>query len=542
MGDGVKRESSLSPARSETPSTHRSLMHGTWEIPLQSSAERLDLSGKATGNEPDGNRGGKSDDGVLPKKQPNAAQAAEVVEGRPSTKRNTVQAAAVRTQSRAAASSDLQRVREAARRDKKARFTALLHHITVQRLRESFYALKRDAAPGVDGVVWKEYLQELDSRLGALHTAVHRGSYRAQPVRRTYIPKTDGTERPLGVASLEDKIVQHAVVTVLNAVYENDFVGISYGFRPERSQHDALDAVAVAIEKRKINWVVDADFRKFFDTIDPRWLQRFVAHRIGDQRLLRLIDKWLTAGVMEDGQVTRPERGTPQGSVISPLLANIYLHFVFDLWALQWRRRTARGDMVMVRYADDTFLGFEHREEAERFLVELRERVAQFGLSLHPEKTRLIAFGRHANAWCRRQGQRRAQTFDFLGFTHICGITRGKGWFQLRRVTMAKRMHAKLAEIKQQLRRRLHGRMREVGAWLHKVLQGFYNYHAVPGNLRRLWSMRYRLLHAWWRILGRRSQLRMSWDRYFSRVRTWLPEPRVLHPYPDARFRATHSR
>jgi RNA-directed DNA polymerase len=542
MGDGVKRESSLSPARSETPSTHRSLMHGTWEIPPQSSAERLDLSGKASGNEPDGNRGGKSDDGVLPKKQPNAAQAAEAVEGRPSTKRNTVRAAAVRTQSRAAASSDLQRVREAARRDKKARFTALLHHITVQRLRESFYALKRDAAPGVDGVVWKEYLQELDSRLGALHTAVHRGSYRAQPVRRTYIPKTDGTERPLGVASLEDKIVQHAVVTVLNAIYESDFVGISYGFRPGRSQHDALDAVAVAIEKRKINWVVDADFRKFFDTIDPRWLQRFVAHRIGDQRLLRLIDKWLTAGVMEDGQVTQPERGTPQGSVISPLLANIYLHFVFDLWALQWRRRTARGDMVMVRYADDTFLGFEHREEAERFLVELRERVAQFGLSLHPEKTRLIAFGRHANAWCRQQGQRRAQTFDFLGFTHICGITRGKGWFQLRRVTMAKRMHAKLAEIKQQLRRRLHGRMREVGAWLHKVLQGFYNYHAVPGNLRRLWSMRYRLLHAWWRILGRRSQLRMSWDRYFSRVRTWLPEPRVLHPYPDARFRATHSR
>lgn len=542
MDDGVKRESSFNPARSETPSTHRSFMHGTWEIPLQSSAERLDLSGKATGNEPDGNRSGKSDDGILPKRQPNAAPAAEAVEGRPSTKRNTSRTAAVRTQSRVAASSDLQRVREAARRDKRVRFTALLHHITVQRLRESFYALKRNAAPGIDGLVWKEYLQGLDSRLSALHTAVHRGSYRAQPVRRTYIPKTDGTERPLGVASLEDKIVQHAVVTVLNAIYESDFVGISYGFRPGRSQHDALDAVAVAIEKRKINWVVDADFRKFFDTIDPRWLQRFVAQRIGDRRLRRLIDKWLTAGVMEDGQVTQPERGTPQGSVISPLLANIYLHYVFDLWALQWRRRTARGDMVMVRYADDTFLGFEHREEAERFLAELRERVAQFGLSLHPEKTRLIAFGRFANAWCRRQGQRRAQTFDFLGFTHICGISRSNGWFQLRRVTMAKRMHAKLAEIKQQLRRRLHGRMREVGAWLHKVLQGFYNYHAVPGNLRRLWSIRYRLLHAWWRILSRRSQLRMSWTRYFARVRTWLPEPRVLHPYPDARFRATHSR
>ena len=542
MGDGVKRESSLSPARSETPSTHQSFMNGTWEIPLQSSAERLDLSGKATGNEPDGNRGGKSDDGVLPKKQPNAAQAGEVVEGRPSTKRNTVRSAAVRTQSRVAESADLQRVREAARKDKRARFTALLHHITVQRLRESFYALKRSAAPGVDGVVWKEYLQGLDSRLGALHTAVHRGSYRAQPVRRTYIPKTDGTERPLGIAALEDKIVQHAVVTVLNAIYESDFVGISYGFRPGRSQHDALDAVAFGIEKRKINWVVDADFRKFFDTIDRRWLQRFMAHRIGDQRLLRLIGKWLTAGVMEGGQLTQSEVGTPQGAVISPLLANIYLHYVFDLWALRWRRRTARGDMVMIRYADDTFLGFEHREDAERFLAELRERVAQFGLSLHPEKTRLIAFGRCANAWCRRHGQRRAQTFDFLGFTHICGTARSNGWFQLLRVTMAKRMHAKLAEIKQQLRRRLHGRLRDVGAWLHKVLQGFYNYHAVPGNLRRLWSMRYRLLHAWWRILRRRSQLRMSWARYFARVRTWLPEPRVLHPYPDARFRATHSR
>jgi group II intron reverse transcriptase/maturase len=517
-------------------------MHGTWEIPLQSSAERLDLSGKATGNEPDGNRGGKSDDGVVPKKQPNAAQAAEAVEGRPSTKRNTVRVAAVRTQSRVAASSDLQRVREAARRDKRARFTALLHHITLQRLRESFYALKRGAAPGVDGVVWKEYLQELDSRLGALHAAVHRGSYRAQPVRRTYIPKTDGTERPLGIASLEDKIVQHAVVTVLNAIYESDFVGISYGFRPGRSQHDALDAVAVGIEKRKINWVVDADFRKFFDTIDRRWLQRFVAHRIGDQRLLRLIGKWLTAGVMEGGQLTQPDVGTPAGAVNSPLLANIYLHYVFDLWALRWRRRIARGDMVMVRYADDTFLGFEHREEAERFLAELHERVAQFGLSLHPEKTRLIAFGRFANAWCRRHGQRRAQTFDFLGFTHICGITRSNGWFQLQRVTMAKRMHGKLTEIKQMLRRRLHDRPREVGRWLHKVLQGFYNYHAVPGNLRRLWSMRFRLLHCWWRILRRRSQLRVSWQRYFALVRTWLPEPRVLHPYPDVRFRATHSR
>jgi group II intron reverse transcriptase/maturase len=436
----------------------------------------------------------------------------------------------------------LQRVREVARRDKRARFTALLHHITPQRLRESFYALKRDAAPGVDGVMWREYLQRLDSRLDALHAAVHRGSYRAQAVRRTYIPKADGTQRPLGVAALEDKIVQHAVVTVLSAIYESDFVGFSYGFRPGRGQHDALDAVAVGIEKRKINWVVDADFRKFFDTLDRRWLGRFLAHRIGDQRLLRLIGKWLTAGVMEGGQLTQPEVGTPQGAVISPLLANIYLHYVFDLWALRWRRRTARGDMVMVRYADDTFLGFEHREEAECFLGELRARVEQFGLSLHPEKTRLIAFGRYANAWCRRHGRRRAETFEFLGFTHICGVTRGKGWFQLKRVTAVNRMHATLADIKLQLRRRMHGRPREVGRWLCRVLQGFYNYHAVPGNLRRLWALRYRLLHCWWRVLRRRSQRRLSWERFFARVGSWLPNPRVLHPYPEVRFRASYSR
>jgi group II intron reverse transcriptase/maturase len=436
----------------------------------------------------------------------------------------------------------LQRVREVAKRDKRARFTALLHHITPQRLQESFYALKREAAPGVDGVTWKEYQQELESRLCALHAAIHRGSYRAQPVRRTYIPKADGTQQPLGIAALEDKIVQHAVVTVLNAVYESDFVGFSYGFRPGRSQHDALDAVAVGIEKRKVNWVVDADFRKFFDTMDLRWVQRFMAHRIGDQRLLRLIGKWLTAGVMEGGQFTQPDVGTPAGAVISPLLANAYLHYVFDLWALRWRRRIARGDMVMVRYADDTFLGFEHREEAERFLAELRERVAQFGLSLHPEKTRLIAFGRYANAWCRRHGRRRAETFDFLGFTHICGTTRSNGWFQLKRVTVAKRMHGKLREIKQQLRRRMHSRLRETGRWLRRVLQGFYNYHARPGNTRRLWSLRYRLLHCWWRITRRRSQRRLSWQRFFAQVESCLPEPKVLHPYPEARFRATHSR
>lgn len=534
-GDGATRESSLDPARSETPSTHRSFMHGTWEIPPQCSADRLDLSGNATGDEPDGNDGGKSDGGVVPKKCSNATQVAESVEGRPSTKRNALRAAAVRTQSRDAASSDLRRVREVARRDKRARFTALLHHITLNRLRESFYALKRSAAPGVDGVMWNEYQQELESRLGMLHAAVHRGSYRAQPVRRTYIPKADGTQRPLGIASLEDKIVQYAVVMVLNAIYENDFVGFSYGFRPGRSQHDALDAVAVGIEKRKVNWVVDADFRKFFDTIDRRWMRTFLAHRIGDQRLLRLIGKWLTAGVMEGGQLTQPEVGTPAGAVISPLLANVYLHYVFDLWALRWRRCTARGAMIMVRYADDTFLGFEHREEAERFLAELRERVAQFGLSLH-------AFGRYANAWCRRQGRRWAETFDFLGFTHICGITRGKGWFQLKRVTIAKRMHGRLAEIKLQLRRRMHARPREVGRWLCRVLQGFYNYHAIPGNLRRLWALRYRLLHCWWRVMRRRSQRRLTWERFFARVGSWLPDPRVLHPYPEVRFRATHSR
>jgi RNA-directed DNA polymerase len=467
---------------------------------------------------------------------------AEGVEERTPTKRNTQQAAADRTQSRGTASSGLLGVREVARRDKAARFTALLHHITPQRLQESFYALKRRAAPGVDGVTWCAYEQGLQNRLVALHAAVHRGSYRAQPSRRSYIPKADGSQRPLGIAALEDKIIQHAVVRVLNAIYESDFIGFSYGFRPGRSQHDALDAVYVGITKRKINWIVDADFRKFFDTIDQAWMLRFMAHRVADRRMLRLIRKWLTAGVMEQGQHIQPEVGTPQGAVISPLMANIYLHYVFDLWAQQWRKRHARGDMVIVRYADDTVLGFEHRHEAQLFLEALTERVTRFGLSLHPEKTRLIEFGRFANQRCQRKGKRRAETFDFLGFTHICSTSRANGFFELKRTTMAKRMHAKLAEIKAVLRCNLHRPVHETGRWLHRVLQGYFNYHAIPGNLRRLYALRFRVLACWWRLLRRRSQRRpLPWPRFFRVARPLLPEPFVVHPHPDARFRATHS-
>ncbi|MHB1587508.1 MAG: group II intron reverse transcriptase/maturase [Acidiferrobacteraceae bacterium] len=503
----------------------------------------MDSSENTTGNESEGYGGRKSDGGIVPRKRSNAAHAAEIVEGRPPTKRNIQPTAAGRTQSRTAASNGLLGVREAAKRDKAARFTALLHHITPERLRDSFYALKRSAAPGVDGVNWHTYEQTLAQRVGALHAAVHRGGYRAQPSRRSYIPKTDGSQRPLGIAALEDKIVQHAVVTVLNAVYENDFVGFSYGFRSKRSQHDALDAVYVGITKRKINWVVDVDFRKFFDTIDHAWMMRFVAHRVADRRILRLIRKWLRAGVMEEGHYSQSNVGTPQGAVISPLLANIYLHYVFDLWGQQWRKCQTRGDMVMVRYADDTVLGFEHRYEAQRFLEALKTRVERFGLSLHPDKTRLIAFGRFANQWRQRSGQRRAETFDFLGFTHICATSRANGWFELKRTTMAKRMWTRLAEIKVYLKRRMHRPMREVGRWLHRVLQGYFNYHAVPGNLRRLHAMRFHLMALWWRVLRRRGQRRrLSWARFFHRVHRWLPEPRVLHPYPDVRFRARHSR
>jgi len=434
-------------------------------------------------------------------------------------------------------------VREAAQRDKRVRFTALLHHVTVERLRASFLALKREAVPGVDGVTWRQYHTDLDTRLAALHERVHRGTYRAQPSKRAYIAKADGRQRPLGIAALEDKIVQHAVAVVVSQVYEADFLGFSYGFRRGRGQHDALDALAVGLARKRVSWVLDADIRGFFDTLAHEWLLKFLEHRIGDERVLRLIRKWLRAGVSEDGTWTKTEVGTPQGAVISPLLANVYLHYVFDLWVQQWRTRHAHGDVIVVRYADDIVMGFEHREDAEACLVAWQARLAQFGLELHPDKTRLVEFGRFAIKRRKERGDGKPETFDFLGFTHICGKTRKNGSFAVRRQSIQKRLRAKLQQVKEQLRLRRHDPPAQVGRWLQRVVQGWNNYHAVPGNWTRLQQFRSQVIWLWFRALRRRgSRRRLTWARFYPRIAVWFPRPKILHPWPSVRFAATHPR
>jgi len=467
---------------------------------------------------------------------------AEPVERREGTEGNTGKYGTHRTQSRVSVFSGLERVRERARRDKKERFTALLHHVDVELLRAAFSWLKRDAAPGVDGLTWRQYEQNLEANLEDLHARVHRGAYRALPSRRKFIPKEDGRQRPLGVASLEDKIVQRAVVEVCNAIYEKDFLGFSYGFRPGRGQHDALDALAVGICRTRVNWVLDLDLRSFFDTLSHDWLVRFVEHRIGDPRMIRLIRKWLKAGVLEDGVWSSSESGTPQGAVVSPLLANVYLHYVFDLWAQRWRHREAHGNVVLVRYADDIVAGFEHRHDAERFLSELRERVERFALSLHPDKTRLLEFGRHAAEDRQRRGLGKPETFNFLGFTHICGRSR-RGGFVLRRMTRRDRMRARLRALKVELRRRMHIPIPEQGRWLGQVLRGYFAYHAVPTNSARLNAFRYHVTVLWRRTLRRRSQKDWtSWERISRLAAAYLPLPRIRHPWPSARFAVRHPR
>jgi len=465
--------------------------------------------------------------------------------GRRSTEGNAVQAATVRTQSRVAVSIGLQRVREAARRDRRARFTNLLHHVTVDLLRDSFYALKRQAAPGVDGVTWQQYEVGLEDRLARLHRQIHAGSYRAQPSRRTYIPKSDGKMRPLGIAALEDKVVQQAVVTVLNAVYEEDFLGFSYGFRPGRSAHDALDALWVGIVGKKVNWVLDVDIRSFFDTINHEWMLKFVRHRIADPRIVRLIAKWLKAGVVcEDGKWTGATSvGSPQGAVISPLLANVYLHYALDLWVQQWRGRHASGDVIIVRYADDFAMGFQHRHEAERFLKDLKDRMEKFGLSLHPDKTRLIEFGRFAEQNRRRREGCKPETFDFLGFTHTCARRRRDKGFTVQRRTAAKRLRARLQALGIALKARSHQPIPQQGIWLRQVVQGYLNYHAVPGNMSAIGTFTRESERLWLRALRLRGQRRrMTWARLGRIARRWVPRPKILHPYPDTRFHARHPR
>jgi RNA-directed DNA polymerase len=466
----------------------------------------------------------------------------EPVERRAGTKENASEDGMPRTPGRAGVSHGLDRVRQVAKGLKNERFTALLHHVDTDALRTAYFALKREAAPGVDGTTWGDYGEDLERKLDDLHDRVHRGGYRAQPSRRTYIPKPDGRQRPLGIASLEDKIVQRALVEVLNAIYEEDFLGFSYGFRPGRGQHDALDALAVGIEHGKVNWILDADIAGFFDTVNHEWLIRFLEHRIGDRRVLRLIRKWLKVGVMEDGVETPAEVGTPQGAVISPLLANIYLHYVFDLWAHQWRQRHAQGSVILVRYADDIVAGFEHEADARRFLTELRQRMAEFMLTLHPGKTRLIAFGRHAAADAARRGLGKPATFDFLGFTHICGRSR-KGRFLLRRKSRRDRLRAKVKALKIELTRRMHESIASQGQWLKQVVTGWFNYHAVPTNGPALGAFRDHVTDLWLRALRRRSQKDgTTWPRMHAIATQWLPHPRIKHPWPSARFAATHPR
>jgi RNA-directed DNA polymerase len=483
----------------------------------------------------------KSDEGIGPMKQPNKGglPPAEAVEGRTSPEGNGGKTAAARTLRRDTASNGLVAVRRAARRSKSVRFTALLHHITVDLLTRSYFALERDSAPGFDGVTWQAYGENLEEKLTGLHDRIHKGSYRARPARRTYIPKVDGSQRPLAILCLEDKVVQQAVATVLEAIYEEDFIGFSYGFRPGRGQHDALDALHAGILRKRVNWVLDADIRGFYDAMSHAWIIRFLEHRIADKRILRLIAKWLKVGIIEDGRVTRSQVGAPQGAVISPTLANVYLHYAYDLWVQRWRSTKATGDMIVVRFADDTIVGFEHEHEAKAFLQDLHERLRSFELALHPDKTRLIRFGRHAAEQRASLGEGKPETVDFLGFTHFCTRSRKWGSFVIGRKTIKKRMRAKLKAIKVELRKCMHDPIAKTGAWVKQMLQGHLNYYAVSGNHPSLWWFCNQVRWLWLKSLKRRSQkARLSWERFLRRVDRFFPPIKVLHPLPLHRFDA----
>jgi RNA-directed DNA polymerase len=488
------------------------------------------------------NDDGQSDSCIVPAKSANKAgpeAAAEQMEGRRLVKGKADESPMSRAQSREVSMNEtLKRIRQAVRREPKQRMISLYHHVyRKEHLREAYHGLKKDAAAGVDGVTWRQYGEELERNLEDLSGRLRRGAYRAPAVKRVYIPKADGRKRGLGIPALEDKIVQSVVSQILAAIWELEFKGFSYGFRSGRSAHDALDALAVGIEQRPINWVLDADIRGFFDTISHEWLEKMIEHRVGDRRITALIKKWLRAGVLEEEELRRSEEGTPQGGIVSPILANVYLHNVLDVWAQRWRKREARGAMIIVRYADDFVVGFEHREDAERFQGELRERMRKFELELHEEKTRLIEFGRHAASRRRQRGEGKPETFNFLGFTHICGKTR-RGMFAVIRQTMRKRMQAKLREMKKEFRQRMHDDLAEQGKWVIAVLRGHYRYYGVPFNSASLWTFVHHVKGIWHKTLRRRSQkTRITWEQFVRRVKRWVPHPRICHPYPSQRLR-----
>ena len=485
------------------------------------------------------NEHGKSDNCIVPKKSPNKAllKVAEATEERRLAKGNQSEQNTLRTQGRVGVQSALGRIRQAAKREVNQQFTALMHHVhKVDLLRQCYYGLKRTAVPGIDGVTWCSYGENLEGNLGSLARRLKCGAYRALPANRSHVPKIEGRRRPIGVSALEDKIAQRAAVTVLNAIYKHDFLGFSYGFRPGRNPHNALDALYVGMMKRKVNWVLDADIRTFFDTLSHEWLDKFIRHRIADRRILRLIQKWLKAGVLEEGNRVRSEVGTIQGGSVSPLLANIYLHYVFDLWAQRWRKRHARGDVIIVRFADDFVVGFQHRSEAKRFLSELRERFSLFGLELNKDKTRLIEFGRFAIQSRAIRGEGKPVAFNFLGFTHICGKTR-KGWFTIRRETVGKKLQLKLKEVKAELRQRMHDPIPEQGAYIRSVVAGHTRYYGVPLNSPSINIFRKEVCRMWLKTLRRRSHKhKLTWERMQRLIAKWIPPARICHPHSLKRF------
>lgn len=441
------------------------------------------------------------------------------------------------TQSAEAKSSGLARLHQAARKNRSLQFNNLLHHITPKLLLEAYKQLNRRSAKGVDGEDWKSYGKDLNQRLANLHKRIHTRQYRPQPVKRIWIPKPNGEQRPIGVTAVEDKVVQQSLVWVLESIYEADFLGFSYGFRPNRNQHQALDAVYVAITRKKVSWVLDADFRKFFDTLQHNWLIRFMQHRIADKRLLSLIQKVLKAGVIDETGFSRTEIGAPQGAVISPLLANIYLHYALDLWSHRWRKTQARGECYIVRYADDSVLAFQYRTDGEHYQEALKARLEKFGLKLNESKTKLIEFGRFAASNRRQRGESKPDTFDFLGFTHICSKTRFTKKYKLRRITISKKMRAKLHEIKQELRKRMNIPIYDQGRWLKSLVQGYFNYYAVPDNTRSLDRFKTAVTRMWLKALRRRSQKStLNWKKFEKLCRLFFPSLKVLHPYPGERF------
>ena len=461
-----------------------------------------------------------------------AAKATSRPEGRPRAPRSPEETARDWTQGQMLPPAGLDRVKEAAAGSRQTQFTALLHHVDAHALERAYRRQRKAAAPGIDGVTVEAYGRDLEANLRDLKDRIHRGAYRPKPVRRVHIPKADGGKRPLGLPALEDKIVQGAVAEVLSAIYEADFLDCSYGFRPGRNAHDALAAVQKAVMAERANWVLDADIRSFFDSVDHDWLLRMLAHRTADRRILELIRRWLKAGVLEEGIYADTVEGTPQGAGISPLLANIFLHYVLDLWVAQWERRHATGPMRLVRYADDFVLTFQKQQDAERMMVDLAQRLAEFGLHLHEGKTRLVRFGRYAAEQRRNGGEGRPETFDFLGFTHYCATSR-EGRFVVKRRTQRKRKIRKLKALRQEMKRRMHEPLRDQQSWLLRVLRGHYAYYGIPGNSRALAAFRHEVERAWLATLRRRSQRpHLPWSRF----RHWLelfplPEPRLTHAW-----------